>query len=111
DLDLDGLGALLEHATGSSDQVPNGSPVALATTGDGRFVLTLQVNLAADDVTHRLELSSDLVNWTDAGAEFSLLSFTNHGDGTATRTYQSVSGLVSAAVPRRFVRVEFSRSP
>ena len=111
DLDLDGLGALLEHATGSSDQVPNGSPVALATTGDGRFVLTLQVNLAADDVTHRIELSSDLVNWTDAGAGFSLLSFTNHGDGTATRTYQSVSGLVSAAVPRRFVRVEFSRAP
>lgn len=111
DLDLDGLGALLEHATGSSDQVPNGSPVALATTGDGRFVLTLQVNLAADDVTHRLELSSDLVNWTDAGAEFSLLPFTNHGDGTATLTYQSGPGLVSAAVPRRFVRVEFFRAP
>jgi hypothetical protein len=111
DLDLDGLGALLEHATGSSDQVPNGSPVALATTGDGRFVLTLQVNQAADDVTHRLELSSDLVSWTDAGAEFSLLSFTNHGDGTATLTYQSGPGLVSAAVLRRFVRVEFSRAP
>ena len=111
DLDRDGLGALLEHATGSSDQVPNGSPVALATTGDGRFALTLQMNQAADDVTHRIELSSDLVNWTDASAGFSLLSFTNHGDGTVTLTYQSGPGLVSAAVPRRFVRVEFSRVP
>ncbi len=111
DLDSDGLGALLEYATGSSDQGPDGSPVALATTGDGRLVLTLQVNQAADDVSHRLELSSDLVNWTDAGSGFSLVSFTNHGDGTATRTYQSGPGLVNAAVPRRFVRVEFSRAP
>ena len=111
DLDRDGLGALLEHATGSSDRVPNGSPVSLTTTGDGRFALTLQMNQAADDVTHRIELSSDLVNWTDASARFSLLSFTNHGDGTGTLTYQSDPGLVSAALRRHFVRVEFSSEP
>ena len=111
DLDRDGLGALLEHATGSSDRVPNGSPVSLTTTGDGRFALTLQMNQAADDVTHRIELSSDLVNWTDASARFSLLSFTNHGDGTGTLTYQSDPRLVSAALRRHFVRVEFSSEP
>ena len=102
---------MLEHATGSSDRVPNGSPVSLTTTGDGRFALTLQMNQAADDVTHRIELSSDLVNWTDASARFSVLSFTNHGDGTGTLTYRSDPGLVSAALRRHFVRVEFSSEP
>ena len=111
DLDGDGLSALLEHATGSSDQVPNGSPVALATIGDGRLALTLQINQAADDVTHRIELSSDLVNWTDASARFPLVSYNNHGDGTVTLAYQSDPGLVSAGVPRHFVRVEFYREP
>ena len=111
DLDGDGLSAWLEHATGSSDQVPNGSPVSLATMGDGRLALTLQINQAADDVTHRIELSSDLVNWTDASARFPLVSYNNHGDGTVTLAYQSDPGLVSAGVPRHFVRVEFSREP
>jgi hypothetical protein len=108
DLDADGFGALLEHATGTSDRVPSGSPVALSITNDDRFVLTLQRNLGADDVSHRLEISTDLVNWTDATGEFSLLSMTNNGDGTAIQVYQSSPGTISSSIPRRFVRVQFT---
>ena len=111
DLDSDGFGALLEHATGTSDSIPSGSPVALSSTIDDRLVLTLQRNLAADDVSHRLEISTDLVIWTDASADFSLLSVTNNGDGTATQVYQSSPGTIRESIPRRFVRVQFSLAP
>ncbi|NIP95793.1 MAG: lamin tail domain-containing protein, partial [Akkermansiaceae bacterium] len=72
DLDSDGFGALLEYATGTSDLIPGGSPVRLSSTTAGRLTITLQVNLGADDLHHRLQLSDDLVDWVDATPEFSL---------------------------------------
>ena len=108
DLDLDGFGALLEYATGTLDSVPSGSPVSVSSTVDGRFALSLRVNQAADDVSHLVELSTDLVNWADGSADFELLSALNHGDGTSTLIYRSEPGMISLAVPRQFVRVQFS---
>ena len=108
DLDGDGYGAFFEYATGSSDTVPGGSPFLLAGGPEDRLVLTLKINQAADDVSHRLMLSTDLQNWTEAGTDYSLLSRVNNGDGTATLVYESPPGALNSPVDRRFLRVEFT---
>ena len=108
DLDRDGYGAFFEYCTGTSDLVPGGSPFRLLAGGEERLTLILQVNQGADDVSHRFMQSSDLQNWTEAGAEISLLSRVNNGDGTATLTYESQPGAVNPVVTRRFLRVEFT---
>ena len=108
DLDGDGYGAFFEYATGSSDAVPGGSPLFLAEGPEDRLVLTFKINQGADEVSHRLMLSTDLRNWTEAGADYTLLSRVNNGDGTATLVYQSPPGSVNSLVDRRFLRVEFT---
>jgi hypothetical protein len=109
DLDRDGLSALLEHALGTSDLVPNSAPLAVSANGD-RMRVALQVNLAADDASASLEYSPDLAGWADASPVLPLFSFTNNADGTATLVFESGDGFLSAG-GHGFVRVRAEQSP
>ena len=109
DLDEDGLPALLEHAIGTSDSDPSADPLTISTADD-RLTVTVQKNQGADDVTLALEMSTDLVVWSDPPAEFAMISSTNNGDGTATLVYQSTPAFF-ASEPRRFLRLSAALNP
>ena len=98
DADGDGLGQLIEFATGTSDQTPSASPTRLEPGADGSQVFTFRRNLAASGIRYVVESSRDLTSWEPDGE---LLGETNLGDGTATVRY----GLGGASSPRRYVRL------
>ncbi|MDB4502034.1 lamin tail domain-containing protein [Akkermansiaceae bacterium] len=62
DDDGDGLDALLEHFFGTSDDTPS-APLSVSVSG-GQASLTFPINPLADDVSHLVEFTSDLENWT-----------------------------------------------
>ena len=86
DLDNDGLSALLEHAFGTSDSDPTSPPFSLAMDP---LTLTLQQNLAADDVTWTIEQSSDLIHWVPI--DTFLQTTADNFDGTATVQFTSLA--------------------
>ena len=107
DGDCDGLGALLEHAFGTSDSSASEGP-GLITAGaeDDTLTLTFRRNLLADDVAFEFDTSSDLATWTPVASE--LLRDTHHGDGTATVTYSAgppISGEAQLFLRLRVVQV------
>ena len=101
DLDEDRLSALLEHALGTSDAVPFDGEAYTISLVEGVPSLTLQTNLAADDVLLELEASLDLLTWEPADGFFDLASRTNNGDGSATLVFEPAG----PTVERLFVRV------
>ncbi len=109
DLDHDGLGALMEHALGTSDTIPNYSPFLLSRVGD-RMVVTVQVAHGADDVLLTLEHSDDLAAWNDGATILPLVSQTNNGNGFDTLVFQSADGFFSGNV-RGFVRLKAVQLP
>ncbi len=94
DVDLDGISALLEHAYGTSDTVPDLEASLFTLNLDGALNLSLQQNLAADDIEWSFEYSSDLENWLPAGVDLVFQSTTDNGDGTATLQFSSAQILV-----------------
>ena len=102
DLDADGIPALLEHALGTSDEIPNPTPITITTNGQ-QFVMTIQTNQGADDVALEPETSGDLIGWTTT-PEISLSTSVNHGDGTSTLTYVGDAEFLLAN-PRHFIRL------
>ena len=62
DADADGFDVLLEHLFGPSDESPS-SPMTVNVSG-GQASLTFPINPLADDVSHGVEFSDDLENWT-----------------------------------------------
>ncbi|MBB21640.1 MAG: hypothetical protein CMN04_01935 [Roseibacillus sp.] len=85
DSDQDGLPAFLEHALGSDNLNPLSGPELLsAGSPDGTLTFTFQRKLAADDVLFTVEVSRDLILWTN---ETALVSETAGSDGTSIVTY------------------------
>ena len=85
DSDQDGLPAFLEHALGSDNLNPLSGPELLsAGSQDGTLTFTFQRKLAADDVLFTVEVSRDLILWTN---ETVLISETAGSDGTSIVTY------------------------
>ena len=76
DGDDDGLTAFLEHALGSSDAVAGMAEVDLFTDPGGDLVFRFRRNLAADDVTYTVQVSTNLLDWVAPGPEFSFESET-----------------------------------
>ena len=69
DLDMDTLGALLEHALGTSDSVPTfGDVWSISTGGGGEMILTHSRGTTADDTAILIEESKDLVTWVPSTA-------------------------------------------
>jgi hypothetical protein len=101
DDDQDGLSAFLEHALGSADQDPNQGPgLFSAGVNEDSLTFSFRRNLLADDVAYGIEVSSDLVNWTDAVGR---LVETPIGDGTSTVTF--ISDATISARSRLFMRL------
>lgn len=81
---------------GTSDSIPFtggdlvdyvlASPLSVEFEGDF-FIVSYQVNLAADQVVVNARFSTDLEQWTLA-TEADLVSRTNNGDGTATFSFR-----------------------
>ncbi len=93
DLDNDGLSALLEYALGTSDSVPNGTPITVEPYGTD-FLITIPWNGAAEDITLTPEYSTQLTTWTPAMAQVFATTAT-------TRTWQ----VTLPDGPRSFIRV------
>ena len=112
DADQDGLSALLEHALGSSDLVPNPADgtLAAAIAPDGHLTVTLQLNLLAADIAPRLEQSTDLNSWTPlAGYELAALT-RDAAAGTARMTYRAPHP-VATGPERTFLRLRVTHHP
>ena len=84
DLDGNGQGDFLDYGLAGS------SPPMTVVTDlvAGTATMTFLRNLAADDVIFDFVTSTDLTLWTPGGA-IRIASF-DHGDGTATETWQAV---------------------
>ncbi len=95
DLDLDGITALLEHAYGTSDAVPNFGEDFFTINLDGTLNLSLQENLAADDIEWIFEHSSDLLTWQAAADQLIFISTTDNGDGTARLQFSSAESITA----------------
>ena len=87
DNDGDEINALLEHAFGSSDSTPDQQADFFSINLDGSLQISLQRNLAADDIEWTIEYSTDLDNWSPESNELVFLGSTNNGDGTATSLF------------------------
>jgi len=84
---------LLSYATG-------GVLPTIAREAGEPILFTVGLNPTADDLTGRVETSTDLINWTPAGSEFQNVGLTVDGESAAV-TFQSLS---SNLPERTFVR-------
>ena len=86
DENRNGVANLIEYTIGTS--LDQGS----ITIGPDTFpTLTIDLNLAADDVEVQIETSRDLVTWESGSEAIILLSSQFNGDGTVTRTWRSLN--------------------
>ncbi|MEZ5302224.1 MAG: hypothetical protein R3F11_16555 [Verrucomicrobiales bacterium] len=69
-----------------------------------RLTFEFQINLAAENVEYHPQISGDLSGWLSGDTALRYLGETNHGNGTATRTYQSLSGAPGEEFARLLVR-------
>ena len=114
DADQDGLNALLEHALGGRDDDPAAAAypqVSLVPTDDPNdtgdvLLITIQRNLAADDVIVTPELSRDLINWRSGPDEVTLVGELVTPGGPATLTYRSVRPIPTGEQHYIRIRVE-----
>jgi hypothetical protein len=106
DSDHDGLNALLEHAMGTSDAAPDRMGDLLSVSlGEGNLLeISLQRNLAAEDMQFTIQASADLEAWDALNAELQLTRSDYLGGGVALEIYR-----VASPGTRRFVRVVFAR--
>ncbi|MFT5413026.1 MAG: hypothetical protein ACI9NC_005778, partial [Verrucomicrobiales bacterium] len=106
DDDMDGLNTLLEHATGSSDQIPTPkSRLSGFSVNADILTVALRRNLAADDIVWSLEQSTDLNTWTQIDTEFEDAG--DYGDGTGSIEFK----LSLPDAPRYFWRARIVLTP
>ncbi len=103
DLDGDGLKALIEYLLGSSDTAPSGAagPAVAAqnlnvdTVADDYLTMSVVLDLSADDVEYKVEITDDLAVWESGSGHVEHVSSTNNGDGTLTVVYRSADPIVA----------------
>lgn len=101
DDDGDGLVALLEHAFGSSDQLPDPSPISSVFISTGEFKMSFPRNLAAEDVRFEIQLSGNLVDWSPAAGAATLTGSVDEGGGIVRETWI----ILAPSASRRFFRL------
>ncbi|CAN5395771.1 lamin tail domain-containing protein [soil metagenome] len=114
DQDHDGIFALMEHALGGSDSLPDPGLLPAASLQPhavggipGEFLtFAFRRNLAADDIVYTVETSADLLSWLPNGV---FVSSTNNGDGTTTETYRSPNP--HGVVPGEFIHLKVTQRP
>lgn len=104
DADLDGNGVpdLIDHA------LADGGAPAISLIGDiVRFEFIL--DLAADDVIAELQVSTDLVNWTDGSSVFPVQTSQHLGTGGLHKVFEAPNSALTD--DRLFVRIVFDLVP
>ncbi|MFP6872936.1 MAG: hypothetical protein VCA55_05440 [Verrucomicrobiales bacterium] len=106
DSDHDGLNALLEHAMGTSDAVADRMEdlLSVSLVAGNLLEISLQRNLAAEDMQFTVQASADLAAWDDLSVELQLTQSDYRGGGIALESYR-----VASPGARRFVCVVFAR--
>ena len=103
DLDLDGLGSLLEYALGGTNTTNDQAKLPIAAVqnlivgGGGADYLTISFrrNLRAEDITYTAQFAPALEGpWSASGV---LVSSTNHGDNTVTEVWRAPFPTTAAA--------------
>ena len=98
DLDANGVPDLVDHALADG-----GAPVISLVGDQVRFQFTL--DLAADDVVAALQVSPDLLNWTDGASVFPDQTSQHLGTGGLHLVFEAPRSALPA--DRYFVRVSF----
>ncbi len=113
DPDKDGISQMLAFATGartlpSAAFLPSVTLESFTTGGAAELYTVMAVRelIGASGLTARIESSGDMQSWSPAGVE--LVSVTDHGDGTMTRRWRS---LTSTAPGRTFLRLYVTQTP
>lgn len=102
DLNGNGVGDLVDHFL-FEDSSPR------LVTGNQGVSFTFDRDLQADDVDFEVEISTDLVNWTDGSAIFEVVDVNDPGDGRRSLTF--FAGPESLPDEKLFVRLKVSLSP
>ena len=84
DADGDSSPAVLEYFLGTSDTATNTLPTIGSRLPDGRMTLTFPRRLGADDVTYRVEASTNLTTWN---VPVTRLQHTQQPNGAALETW------------------------
>jgi hypothetical protein len=112
DADQDGMPNLLEYAFGRNPRVADRAeyPQAALSFAEGQTYLEVQFQQRnpVADVQYGLEVSTDLLTWSDATTEFVRIVTQDRGDGTSLVTYRRLAPLDQDNSPR-FVRVRIRR--
>ena len=98
DKDADGLSAFLEYAFGTSDSDSNSKEVPKIRIADLNvnnalsqyLIFEFQKNVNATDVNEEIQVSGNLKDWSNATADFILISSEDNGNGTKKIIYRSV---------------------
>ena len=110
DLDGDGIEALLEYATGSSDLVPDpgeGAPV-LSLDEEGHLEISLRFNLLDSSLVIALEQTDDLISWEPLRGFERTAIIRDPLAGTARVIYRSTDPAREQG-PRGFLRLRTSQ--
>jgi hypothetical protein len=112
DTDKDGLGNLVEYAMGGNPAADSSALIPLGSFQDfpsapapGTYAtLSFVRSNAADDVSQKVQFSTDLAAWNQTGVQVSAV---DNGNGTRTEVWRSPVPVLSTA--RIFGRVNFTR--
>ena len=102
DNDLDGLGALVEYAIGTSDQSFNNSPPLTVSFENNNIQLTHTVDKSAEDVQLIIETTTNLEEWVkiESLGEINIKE-TDVGDGIVSRSI-TLTNHKKSALTRHF---------
>ena len=112
DGDKDGLDALLEYATASSDSIAGDNTIQAGVEffsegleGDDYLQISYDLNQHAQNAVAVIpEISNDLETWRSL-PDLILISEVNNGDGTSTLVYRSRFAVGEAPQGKEFIRV------
>ena len=79
-----------------------------ATGGNSYLTLTYTRNLAANDVTYAMEVSSDLATWGSGGGKTVVVSTTNSADGKTQTVVERDATVLGSGGAKRFARLKVS---
>ena len=102
DNDLDGLGALVEYAIGTSDQSFNNSPPLTVSFENNNIQLTHTVDKSAEDVQLIIETTTNLEEWVQIESLGEInIKETDVGDGIVSRSI-TLTNHKKSALTRHF---------
>ena len=104
DIDEDGHSNFLEYAFNTDPQVKE-SDIVQSATNSGYFEITFPMRVAVVDLLYSVEVSEDLLTWSDAAGNYQVLSITpDLGGITDTVTVRILPAMTNAA--KKFVRIK-----